>query len=208
MVVPLVAGDRGADDSTTNTSSSSSTTAGLGGSTACLTTQQNMPGYTPLPQASCITLVFVLCVIECLEFVVLLLMLNNDRWTAVQKLVPFYRYSTISLQYQIPLFSTKALVSQQHDCRFIFYSTSFNIHMDVRMLVLSMKYITTFYSSLQTYWRSQYMYKPYYSNIMGSKSTITLLHVLRKFFLQLLIFKTVHVSVLGKYKCNKQCCAN
>lgn len=65
LVVPLVAGDRGADDSTTNTSSSSSTTAGLGGSTACLTTQQNMPGYTPLPQASCITLVFVLCVTEC-----------------------------------------------------------------------------------------------------------------------------------------------
>lgn len=47
LVVPLVAGDIGADDSSTKTSSSSSAT-GLGGSTWGLTTQQNMLGYTPV----------------------------------------------------------------------------------------------------------------------------------------------------------------
>lgn len=47
LVVPLVAGDIGADDSSTKTSSSSSAT-GLGGSTWGLTTQQNMLHYTPV----------------------------------------------------------------------------------------------------------------------------------------------------------------
>lgn len=163
-----MAGDRGADDSSTNTSSSSSTTAALGGSTAGLTTQQNMPGYTPLPEASCITQVFVLCVTEC--WIVCCPTLRVIQWwTAVQKLVPFHRYSTISLQYQIPLFSIKALVSQQHDCRFTFYSILCYINMDCRMLILSIKYIILkFYSSLQTYWRSQYT--NYITVILGEVS--------------------------------------